>query len=434
MQNRGKLELTWVGKYDQKEIEPRILIEDKSKSYGDPRSENMLIHGDNLIALKALEQDYSGKIKCIYIDPPYNTGSAFEHYDDNLEHSIWLSLMKPRIELLRSLLSDDGLMFVQIDDNEQAYLRVMMDEIFGRANFLSTITVKMSTVSGVKTTHREKTILKEKELIHVFAKNKELIKLNPQYVPVYEWDTEFQYYLQKTESSNPEDWKVLRLKDVLEKNGIPFNPQETSFKKFVDDNKAFIWRRAFIRNKYKQISQENPEKIFRDYSEGKEHLYYRGREMFFLTDKYYDCFTEEGIVNKMSVLLADMWLDINTGKLFNEGGVEFRNSKKPEFLIARILNLSTNLGDYVLDSFLGSGTTAAVAHKMGRKWIGIEMGEHAYTHCKVRLNKVIDGEDSGGITKAVNWTGGGGYKFYELGPNTKRTYLDLPHMRSTHRP
>ena len=414
----NKLELTWYGKKEKVSIEPRILIENRELSNTDnfATTENILIHGDNLLALKALEKKYTGKVKCIYIDPPYNTGSAFEHYDDNVEHSTWLSLMKPRLELLSRLLSEDGLIFVQIDDNEQAYLKVMMDEIFGRKNFISTLAIKMSTVSGVKTAHREKTILKEKELIHVFSKNKELIKLNPQYVPVNEWDSEFQYFLDKQESDNPEKWRVLRLSDVLEVESIPLDPLNSLFKQFVDDNKHLIWRRAFIRNKYKQISQDNPNRIFRNVSNGKEHLYFRGRELFFLEDKYHDCFTEEGTSNEMSVLLADMWMDINTGKLFNEGSVEFRNSKKPEFLIARILNLSTNPGDLVLDSFLGSGTTAAVAQKMNRRWIGIEMGNHAYSHCKIRLDKVIDGSDQGGVSKSVGWQGGGGYRFYELAP------------------
>lgn len=416
----NKLELTWLGKEKELKIEPRILIEDEEKSNctNDQNTENMIIHGDNLLALKALESKYTGKVKCIYIDPPYNTGSAFEHYDDNLEHSTWLSLMKPRLEFLRNLLSDDGMIFVQIDDNEQAYLKVIMDEIFGRNNFISTVAVKMSTVSGVKTSHREKTILKEKELIHIFSKNRNFVELKPQYVPVYEWDSEFQYYLDRCNSNNPDEWKVLRLRDVLDNNGIAYNPEDIQFKKFVNDHKSSIWRRAFIRNSFKSLSQENPNKVFRNISnDDKEHIYYRGREMFFLKDKYHNCFTENGIENKMSMLLADIWTDINTGKLFNEGKVEFRNSKKPEFLISRIFNLCTNEGDLVLDSFLGSGTTAAVAHKMGRKYIGIEMGDHAYTHCKVRLDKVIDGSDQGGISKAVGWQGGGAYKFYELAPS-----------------
>ena len=142
MEKKGKLELTWVGKYEEKELEPRILVEDASKSYGDSDTENMLIHGDNLLALRALEADFTGKIKCIYIDPPYNTGSAFEHYEDGIEHSIWLSMMKKRLEILRNLLRDDGFIFVEIDNNEMAYLKVLLDEVFGRENFVNDIVWK----------------------------------------------------------------------------------------------------------------------------------------------------------------------------------------------------------------------------------------------------------------------------------------------------
>ncbi|MDD3107114.1 MAG: DNA methyltransferase, partial [Bacilli bacterium] len=175
-------------------------------------------------------------------------------------------------------------------------------------------------------------------------------------------------------------------------------------------------RRAFIRNDFKKLSQDNPNKIFTNYSENKTHYYYRGREMFFVDDKIHTCLTEDGYKTTLSNLLADMWLDINTGRLFNEGGVEFRNSKKPEFLIARILEIASSKNDIILDSFLGSGTTASVAHKMGRKWIGIEMGDHAYSLCKVRLDNVINNSDPGGVSKIFNWSGGGGYKFYELAP------------------
>jgi len=427
MTKTGKLELTWSGKYDEKRLEPRILVEDKEKSNSklDVTTKNMLIHGDNLLALKALEQDFQGKVKCIYIDPPYNTGSAFEHYDDGLEHSIWLSMMRSRIELLRSLLSDDGGIFIQIDDNEQAYLKVLCDEIFGRNNFVSSIAVKMSTLSGVKTTHRDKTIVKEKETILIYSKNNDNFRVNPQYVLTNNFDSEFQYYLDKKMSDNPDDWVVLRLNDVLKEKKISLSLDNKEFIDFLNENKDKIWRRAFIRNEYKQLSQSNPDKIYYVIKDDKEHYYYRGREMFFLSDKYQDCFTEDGTINGISMLLGDIWTDVNTGKLFNEGGIEFRNSKKPEFLIARILKLMTVPGDYVLDSFLGSGTTVAVAHKMNRKWIGIELGEHAYTHCKIRLDSVIDGEQ-GGISKAVDWNGGGGYRFYELAPSLLERHEVLP--------
>jgi adenine-specific DNA-methyltransferase len=275
----------------------------------------------------------------------------------------------------------------------------------------------MSTLSGVKTTHREKTIIKEKETLLVYAKNKQKLSIKPQYTPTKEWDQEFQYYLNRNNSTDESKWTIEKLNDVLDRNGVI--KKDLTDKKFIDfisKHKNSIWRRAFIRNKYKELSQKEPNRIFKILDGDFEHLYYRGRELFFLNDKYNVCFTEEGFKNEMSILLGDIWNDINTGKLFNEGGVEFRNGKKPEFLIARLIDMFTSPGDIVLDSFLGSGTTSAVAHKMGRRWIGIEMGDHAYTLCKVRLDKVIDGTDQGGISKAVNWKGGGGYRFYELAP------------------
>jgi adenine-specific DNA-methyltransferase len=415
--NKQKLELTWIGKDEEIKLEPRILIEDPSKSYGDPDNQNMLIHGDNLLALKALEQDFAGKIKCIYIDPPYNTGNAFEHYDDNLEHSTWLNLMKPRMELLKSLLSEDGSIWISIDDDELHYLKVLCDEVFDRSNFVTTIAVKMSTASGVKTSHRERTIIKEKEFILCYAKNKKLVKFIPQYVPDYTWDTEFQYFLEKEKSDDSSKWKVYRLSDILKKEGIPNNPQDIRFIKFVEENSFKIWRRAFIRGKLKEESIKNPDIIYVKKDANKEHYVYRGREMFFLSDKKHICFTENGYVNARSRLLGDFWSDINTGKLFNEGNIDFRNGKKPEFLIARILELSTNKNDIVMDSFLGSGTTSAVAHKMQRQWIGIELGDHAYTHCIPRIKSLVDNLDSAGMTNATNWKGGGGYRFYELAPS-----------------
>lgn len=418
---KQKLELTWIGKDQEIKLEPRILIEDPNKSYGDPNSQNMLIYGDNLLALKALEQDYAGLIKCIYIDPPYNTGSAFEHYDDGLEHSIWLNLMRPRLELFKKLLSDNGSIWISIDDNEMHYLKLLCDEIFHRDNFVSSIAVKMSTASGVKTSHREKTIIKEKEYVLVYCKNSAQFRVKPQYVPKIEWDDEFQYILEKNNSNDINNWEVQKLSDKLKENNIPQDPKNKDFINFVTANANVIWRRAFIRNKFKELSQNNPENIFTEKDDsGKEHVYYRGREMYFFQDKIHDCFTEEGYINAPSHLLGDFWSDINTGKLFNEGGVEFRNGKKPEFLIARIFEMTSNDGDLVMDSFLGSGTTASVATKMNRKWIGIELGEHAITHCIPRLKLVIDGKDSGGATKAVNWKGGSGFKFYNLAPSLLR--------------
>lgn len=417
---KQKLELTWIGKDEELKLEPRILIEDPSKSYGDKSSENMLIHGDNLLALKALEQDFAGRIKCIYIDPPYNTGSAFEYYDDGIEHSIWLNLMKPRLELCKKLLASNGSLWISIDDNEMHYLKLLCDEVFNRENFVASITVKMSTASGVKTSHREKTIIKEKEYVLVYCKSSEHFSIKPQYVPKLEWDDEFQYYLEKNNSSDPSDWEIFKLTEKLKEKLIPNDPQNKEFIDFISMNSDKIWRRAFIRNKFKELSQREQDKIFVERTGGKEHIYYRGREMYFFRDRTHECFTEEGYITAPSYLLGDFWSDINTGRLFNEGGTDFRNGKKPEFLVARIVEMATDKGDFVLDSFLGSGTTSAVAQKMDRKWIGIEMGEHAYTHCIPRIKSVINANDQGGITKAVDWKGGGGFKFYNLAPSLLR--------------
>jgi len=227
MSNQNKLELIWIGKNKMPPIETRLLIENHKYSYSKENtslfdsniSDNMLIHGDNLLALKALLKNYSKKIKCVYIDPPYNTGSAFEHYDDNVEHSTWLSLMSERLHLLKQLLRDDGIIYIQIDDVEHAYLKVLCDEVFGRNNFITSITVKMSTPSGVKLSHRTKKILKVKEHILVYCKDKDLVRFNPQYFPKKEWDPYYEWYVDKI-GEDVSKWKVYPLKQILEQHGI----------------------------------------------------------------------------------------------------------------------------------------------------------------------------------------------------------------------
>jgi adenine specific DNA methylase Mod len=389
-------------------------------SSDDKTIENLLIKGDNLLALNTIKKIFDNKpeeekIKCIYIDPPYNTGSAFDHYDDNLAHSEWLTLLRDRLILLKELLRNDGMIFIQIDDEELGYLLTLCNEIFGRNNFIKSIAVKMSTASGVKTSHREKTIIKEKENIIVYAKNKDAFVINPQYVPKLTWDDEFHNYLEKNNSNNPDDWEVIKLAIVLEKNKIKNNPTDAAFQEFVKENADKIWRRAFIRGDAKELSQKNPTKIY-VYGENDEtHYIYKGREMYFYSKTLHDCFTESGIINTPSTLLGDFWTDINTGKLFNEGNNEFRNGKKPEFLVARILQMATNENDWVLDCFGGSGTTFAVAHKMKRRWIGIEVGNHIESHIIKRLKDVLVNSDTSGITAAVNWQGGGSFKYYHLG-------------------
>lgn len=438
MKIKQKLELTWIGKDREVNLEPRILVEVPEKSYGDKNSENMLIHGDNLLALKALEQDYTGKIKCIYIDPPYNTGSAFEHYDDNVEHSTWLTLMKERLTILKNLLSEDGCIFVQIDDNEQAYLKVMMDEIFGRNNFVNCITVKMSEASGVKMSHTEKRLPKLKEYILLYRKN--FLELNELKIKKAKWDDEY-----KTLITNITREEIQYLKVILKKENRT-------------NEEINICQNILARAQYKSLSQEYKELGITDSKKQVEFNFINAYRIFqtvsmgggttqaindarekFCKNVFFAHVTTK---NKMYVIKGDydlsmkkpriqvlfadeyleinpcdLWTDIKTTGLDNEGCVDFKNSKKPEMLIERVLTLATDRGDLILDSFLGSGTTAAVAHKMGRKWIGIELGDHCYTHCEPRLHQVVDGTDQGGISKAVNWQGGGGYKFYELAPS-----------------
>lgn len=378
MEKKGKLELTWVGKYEEEKLEPRILIEDKSKSYGDPNTENMLIHGDNLLALMALQSEFSGKVKCIYIDPPYNTGNAFEHYDDGIEHSIWLSMMKKRLELLQKLLSEDGFIFVQIDNYEMPYLKVLMDEVFGRSNFINDIIWKRKGGS-VNPTNKLNNMT---DYILWYAKSSAA-----EIYPVYTMDDEeTQKYINKRFNKIDENGRRYRLSPIIsptyskslvyEYKGYKSPPNGWSLslekmKKFEEEGRLY-----FPENKNQRIQR----KQFLDE--------YKGRP------------------------IGNLWTDIN---VINPMSTERLNfvGQKPEMLIARVLELASKEGDLILDSFLGTGTTMDVAHKMKRKWIGIEMGNQCYDFCQKRINNTIDGEKTG-VAEKYGWQGGGGYKFYEL--------------------
>ncbi len=449
MEKQGKLELTWVGKYDEEKLEPRILVEDKDKSYGDGDSKNMLIHGDNLLALKALENKFAGMIKCIYIDPPYNTGAAFEYYDDNLQHSIWLSIMKKRLEILRTLLSEDGTIWIQIDDEEQAYLKVLCDEIFGRDNFVNMISVNMKNVAGVSGGGEDKRLKKNCEYILIYARDYSLLPLfNGPYVyteiseMVKRYDEEGKSWKYTTVLLNPgekeyvgstvdgdgneikvylrKNPEMLSIKQVAARDGIS---EEDAYNKYGIDIFQTTNAQSSIRTRVMDYRNEkgiSEDLISIEYvprtgkNRGKVYeQFYKGdkcRLFVWLRD------TAEVIDGRLykKDLQGTYW-DMNAWmkNLTKEGDVIFPNGKKPEALIKQIFEMCTEEGDWVLDSFLGSGSTAATAIKMSRNWIGIEMGEQAYTHCKVRLDNVIEGEQ-GGISKEVEWHGGGGYKFYEI--------------------
>ena len=445
-----RLELTWIGKDEEPAVEPRILLHDPSKDYGDPNAENMLIHGDNLLALKALEQEYAGQVKCIYIDPPYNTGEAFEHYDDNLEHSIWLGLMRSRLTVLRNLLSDDGTIWIQIDDEEQAYLKVLCDEIFGRSNFINIVSVNMKNVAGASGGGEDKRLKKNCEFLLVYAKNYDLLPLfngpyqytemsdliqqymdegkswkyttvllNPgkkEYVgsTIDGYGNEIKIYLRK----NPE---MMSIKQVAKRDGIT---EKEAYKKYGINVFRTTNAQTSIRKRVMEFRKANH---IQDSLLSIEYVPSSGKNKGAIYEQFY----KDDICN-LFVWLRDT-SEIIDGELYKkdlqgtywdmnawmknvakEGNVSFPHGKKPEQLIRQILEMTTDSGDLVLDSFLGSGTTAAVAHKLGRRYIGIELGTHCYTHCKPRLDSVIDGTDIAGITKSVNWQGGGGYKFYEL--------------------
>jgi adenine-specific DNA-methyltransferase len=359
-------------------------------SYGDPDAGNLLIQGDNLDTLKALLPFYAGQVKCIYIDPPYNTGSAFEHYDDNTEHSNWLSLMYPRLELLRDLLAENGSLWVSIDDNEAHYLKVIMDEVFGRKNFVANVIWQKRTSPDARlnlgAAHDHILVYgRQGDGTHTgfnkigISEDHVANYKNPDNDPRGPWtSTDF----------TAQGYRPNQMYEITTPCGSTYLPPPNR-----------CW--ANIEPVFKELLEEGRLWFGVD---GKS----RPRSKTYLSEA-------SGVsawtwwTNKEVGHNQESKKEINV--LF---GADAFGTPKPERLLQRIIHIATNPGDLVLDSFLGSGTTAAVAHKMGRRWIGIEMGEHARTHCAARLRKVIDGE-SGGISQAVNWSGGGGFRFFRLG-------------------
>lgn len=406
MTKKQRLELTWIGKEIRPKLEPRILLEDPDKSYHAAHQEsendifdNRLIFGDNLLALKALESEFAGKIKCVFIDPPYNTGSAFEHYDDGVEHSIWLSLMRDRLEIIRRLLSEDGSLWITIDDNEAHYLKVMCDEIFGRNNFMSNIIWEKADSPRMdaqffSTRH---------DHILVFAKNKTKFVINK--ISVNE-EGLAKHYDKVDETGRPYYLKPLRAMggdDSREARPSLFFPMTAP-----DASDVFPIRKDGSEGRWRWSQ---------DRTESDKHLieWIKSRKGW---SPYYRIYGDvksfrppETIWNHTDVG-SNRTSKAEIKTIFND--IKTFDTPKPEKLIQRIISLATSPNDIVLDSFAGSGTTGAVAHKMGRRWIMIELGEHCHTHIIPRLKKVIDGEDQGGITKAVNWKGGGGFRYYRL--------------------
>jgi adenine-specific DNA-methyltransferase len=400
---KQKLELTWIGKDVRPKLEPRILLEDSSKSYHAEHRvgendifDNRLIFGDNLLALKALEQEFTGKIKCIFIDPPYNTGSAFEHYEDGVEHSIWLSLIRDRLEIIRRLLSHDGSLWIAIDDNEAHYLKVLCDEVFGRNAFVASMVWEnfygRSNAAAISPAHN--------------------------YILLY--------------SPMGQDWKKVR-------NLLPRNEESSSKYKNPDNDPRGPWRMGPIfangeRHEGLMYTISTPsgrkvsppkgshwrmveEQFWKMVSEGRILFGEKGDNnpavKLFLTE------VQDGLVPRT------WWAHTDVGhsqEAKREVQALYPNdtpfdTPKPERLLKQIITIATNPGDLILDSFAGSGTTGAVAHKLGRRWIMVELGEHCHTHIIPRLQKVINGEDQGGVSQAVHWKGGGGFRYYSLAPS-----------------
>ena len=405
MINKQKLELTWIGKDARPKLEPRILLEDLSKSYHAKHRvsdtdifDNRLIFGDNLLALKALEQEFSGKVKCVFIDPPYNTGSAFTHYDDGLEHSIWLGLMRDRLEIIRRLMADDGSLWITIDDNEVHYLKVMCDEIFGRSNFLANMVWE-------KRTSRE---------------NRRVFSFNHDHLLVY--------------AKSKGKFEAVR-------NPLGLNAEVLSRYKNPDNDLRGPWQSVSVNAQAGHATATQfytltlPSGRLVDPPKGRCWLYTKERmqqeieagNIWFGVDgdnaPRYKKFLKDG--EDKGLTPETIWpaSEVGTNDDAKKALLQLLpdhpvfDNPKPEQLLERVLHIATNSGEIVLDSFGGSGTTAAAAQKMGRRWIMIELGEHCHTHIIPRLKKVIDGDDKGGITEATNWRGGGGFRYFSLAPS-----------------
>jgi adenine-specific DNA-methyltransferase len=403
MNQRQRLELTWIGKEIRPQLEPRILLEEAGKSYHAAYRitdhdifDNRLIFGDNLLALRALEQEFFGKVKCIYIDPPYNTGSAFEHFDDGLEHSLWLSLMRERLDILWRLLSPEGSLWVSIDDYEMPYLRVLMDEIFGRSNFIA------SNVWQKRYSRENREAIGDvHEYVIVYAKSPDTFKQTRNLLAL----TEDQKKIYKNPSNDPKGpWRTIPITaqaghatkaqfyTIVGPTGIKFDPPPGNCWRYTKE--VFEKLRTEGRIYFGKNGKGQPTTI--------RYLSEVGGAVpwtWWPHDEVGN--TDESKKEMLALFPKDQLFD----------------TPKPERLMRRIVEIASKPGDWVLDSFGGSGTTAAVAHKMGRRWIMVELGEHCHTHVIPRLKKVIDGTDLGGITSEFAWKGGGGFRYFRLAPS-----------------
>ncbi|ODT71214.1 MAG: DNA methylase N-4 [Pelagibacterium sp. SCN 63-23] len=405
MTRKPKLELTWIGKDERPRLEPRILIEEPSLSHHAASAregaiyDNMLIQGDNLLALKALEADYVGKVKCVFIDPPYNTGSAFEHYDDGLEHSLWLSMMRDRLEIIRRLLSEDGSLWITIDDNEAHYLKVLCDQVFGRSNFIS------DAIWQKKYAPANDAIWLSQNHDHVLVYAKSSSSWRPNNLP----RSEKSLSVYKNPDNDPRGpWRAdnyTSAKSADERPNLYYPITNPNTGEVIWPKKSRVWGYG------KELSEQHEAQGLIWW--GKD-----GTNSVPSLKRFLSSLKNDGV----KALTVWTWEEVGHTQDGRKEQIRLSpadpfSTPKPERLLERVVHLATNPGDLVLDSFAGSGTTGAVAHKMGRRWIMVELGEHARTHIVPRLNKVVDGDDPGGVTEAVGWQGGGGYRFFRLAPS-----------------
>lgn len=394
----------------------------------DTITDNLIIKGNNLLALHSLKKEFAGKIKLIYIDPPFNTGNDSFQYNDSFNHSTWLTFMKNRLIVAKQLLKDDGLIFINVDDIEEAYLKVLCDEIFKVENFLNVIAVKSSTPSGTKTAHKDKTIIKQKDLILAYRKTSSAT-LNPQYSVRGKWDKHYSRYLK---GNNINDYELVSIIDVLLEEKViskkiavgKLDINNKEFKKFYLSHSERICRLQSHKNKEaEKQSRFEVDKVYEHFKDGNSQgLYYNGQVITPLQQGIKKVYKNQKFINDLGMLLCDFWWDIDFQNTQNEGGVSFPTAKKPEVLLSRIIELGTNENDIVLDYQLGSGTTNAVSMKSKRQFIGIEQLDYGENDSTKRLQNVVNGEQSG-VSKAYNWQGGGSFTYLEL-KKYNQTFID----------
>ena len=390
---------------------PRGFARDRARSHGDAASGNVVIHGDNLDAMGRLARaGFAGRFRCIYVDPPFNSGRRFAEYEDARTPAEWLAMMRDRLGAARALLAEEGAIFVEIDDTELGQLLGVMDEIFGRAQRISTITVVRSAATGHKAHNRGP--VNVTDFLLVYARDRKQWRCQQLVRPRSRYDAAYGTWLE-----NPRDpCSKWRFKPLATHARATLGAKATrqDVENFAVEHAEHVVR--FAQPRYEAVSREaqahidrsvrEPERVLRLVRAPRKDLILRaGNRVLFLADKV----SSEGGRRQLVEPLTNLWDDVPFQGIAREGGARFVRNKKPERLLARVIALSTDPGDWVLDPFLGSGTTAAVAHKMGRRWVGIERGDHLDALCLPRLGRVVDGTDATGVTRAFEWRGGGGF-------------------------